>query len=200
MAARDEIVDVRAYLVEAPGAGGDYHARDKGHWLIDTLIANPMSGYPEYKASRTSWGIAVLGSLVVEIETKGGFIGVATGLGGPPACFLIERHFRRFLAGADPRDITRIGAQIYRASMPSGRKGVTVAALSVVALALWALLGRLRDEPVYALIGGATRDEIALYCTGPRPDAYKAQGFLGGKVPLPPGPLGGPRGPQANLG
>ena len=66
---RDEIIDVRAYLVDARGTGGDYHDRAKGHWLIDTLIANPMSGYPEYKASRTSWGIAVLGSLVVEIET-----------------------------------------------------------------------------------------------------------------------------------
>jgi L-rhamnonate dehydratase len=31
-------------VIKARGAGGDYHDRDKGHWLIDTLIANPMSG------------------------------------------------------------------------------------------------------------------------------------------------------------
>src|SRR5580704_12903931 len=196
---RDEITDIRAFLVGGGGGGGDYHDRAKGHWLIDTLIADPMSGYPAYKASRTSWGIAVLGSIVVEIETKGGLVGIATGLGGPPACFLIEKHFRRFLIGADPRDINRIWDQIYRASMPYGRKGVTVAALSVVDLALWDLLGRLRDEPVYALIGGATRDEIDLYCTGPRPDAYKAQGFWGGKVPLPHGPGDGPGGLKANV-
>ena len=199
MRAPDQIAEIRAYLVEAAGAGGDYHARDKGHWLIDTLIANPMSGYPEYKASRTSWGIAVLGSIVVEIETRGGLVGVATGLGGPPACFLIEKHFRRFLVGSDPRDINRIWDQIYRASLPYGRKGVTVAALSVVDLALWDLLGKLRDEPVYALIGGAARDEIALYCTGPRPDLYKAQGFWGGKVPLPHGPADGEAGLKANV-
>jgi L-rhamnonate dehydratase len=196
---RDEIADVRAYLVDARGVGGDYHDRDEGHWLVDTLIANPMSGYTEYKASRTSWGIAVLGSIVVEIETKGGKVGVATGLGGPPACFLIEKHFRRFLIGADPRDVNRIWDQIYRASMPYGRKGVTVAALSVVDLALWDLLGLLRDEPVYALIGGATRDAISLYCTGPRPDIYKAQGFWGGKVPLPHGPADGPSGLKKNV-
>ena len=99
---RDEIIDVRAFLVEAPGAGGDYHDREKGHWLIDTLIANPMSGYADYKASRTSWGIAVLGSLVIEIETKGGTVGVATGLGGAPACFMVEKHFRRFGVGLLP--------------------------------------------------------------------------------------------------
>ena len=89
---RDRIVDVRAHLVDAKGAGGDYHDREKGHWLIDTLISNPMSGYAEYKASRTSWGIAVLGSILVEIETESGVVGVATGLGGPPACFMIEKH------------------------------------------------------------------------------------------------------------
>ena len=121
----------------------------------------------------------MLGSLVVEIETKGGKIGVATGLGGPPACFMIEKHFRRFLVGADPRDINRIWDQIYRASMPYGRKGMTVAALSVVDLALWDLLGILRDEPVYALIGGATREAISLYCTGPRPDVVQGAGLLG---------------------
>jgi L-alanine-DL-glutamate epimerase-like enolase superfamily enzyme len=195
----DEIIDVRAFLVEARGAGGDYHARDPGHWLIDTMIANPMSGYPEYRASRTSWGIAVLGSIVIEIETRGGAIGVATGLGGPPACFLIEKHFRRFLVGADPCDVNRIWDQIYRASMHYGRKGVTIAALSVVDLALWDLLGVLRDEPVYALIGGATRDELTLYCTGPRPEVAKQQGFWGGKVPLPHGPAEGPAGLKRNV-
>jgi L-rhamnonate dehydratase len=194
---RDEIVDVRAFLVA--GAGGDYHDREKGHWLVDTPIANPMSGYPEYKASRTSWGIAVLGSIVVEIETKGGVVGVATGLGGPPACFMIEKHFRRFLAGSDPRDVNRIWDQLYRSSLPYGRKGIAVAAISVVDLALWDLLGKLRGEPVFALIGGATRDRLSLYCTGPRPDVAKAQGFWGGKVPLPHGPGDGPAGLSANV-
>ncbi len=194
---RDEITDVRAFVVE--GAGGDYHDRAEGHWLIDTLIANPMSRYPEYKASRTSWGISVLGSIVVEIETRGGHIGVATGLGGPPGCFMIEKHFRRFLVGSDPRDINRIWDQLYRASLPYGRKGVTVAAISAVDLALWDLLGRLRDEPVYALIGGRTRDSLSLYCTGPRPDVARTQGFWGGKVPLPHGPGDGPDGLRENV-
>lgn len=196
---RDKIVDVRAFLVEQKGAGGDYHDRDEGHWLIDTSIANPMSGYPEYRASRTSWGIAVLGSIVVQIETESGVVGVATGLGGPPACFLIEEHFRRFLVGSDARDINRMWDQMYRASLPYGRKGVAVAAISVVDLALWDLLGHLRDEPVYAMTGGATRDAMDLYCTGPRPEVYKVQGFWGGKVPLPHGPSEGTPGLRKNI-
>ena len=87
------IADVRAYSLSEPGVGGDYHDRAQGHWLVDSLISTPMSVYPDYKESRTSWGIAVLGSLVVEIETESGVVGVATGFGGDPACFLIEKHF-----------------------------------------------------------------------------------------------------------
>lgn len=196
---RNKIVDVRAYTLAEKGAGGEYHDREQGHWLVDTLIANPMSKYPDYKASRTSWGIGVLGSIVVEIETDDGAVGVATGLGGEAACFLIERHFRRFLIGQDPRDIAKMWDQMYRASLPYGRKGLPLAALSVVDIALWDILGLLRDEPVYKLIGGATRDELAVYQTGAYPDISKKLGFIGGKVPLPHGPGDGPEGLRANV-
>lgn len=192
------IADVRAHIIEQSGSGGDYHDQAKGHWLIDSLIANPMSGYADYKASRTSWGIAVLGSILIEVETEDGTIGIATGLGGPPACFMVERHFRRFLIGADIRDVALLWDQMYRASMPYGRKGVTLAAISVVDLALWDAVGLVRGEPVYKMIGGATKPDIPLYCTGPRPDLAREMGFWGGKVPLPHGPSDGPQGLRDN--
>ena len=87
------IKDVRTYAISKEG-GGDYHLQEKGHWITDTYIANPMSMYPKYKKSRQSWGIGVLGSIVVEIELSNGIVGVATGLGGEPACWLIQNHFK----------------------------------------------------------------------------------------------------------
>jgi L-rhamnonate dehydratase len=199
MTSRFRIASVRTYLVESQGDGGDYHRQKEGHWLIDTLISNPMSAYPEYKASRTSWGIGVLGSVVVEIETESGATGVATGFGGPPALWLIRNHFSRFLIGQDARNINRIWDQLFRASMFYGRKGLPIAAISVVDLALWDLVGKVRGEPVYNLIGGLSRDEISFYCTGPAPDAVKEMGFWGGKVPLPHGPADGEEGLRANV-
>lgn len=195
---RFEIVDVRAYAFSQPGVGGDYHDRGQGHWLIDSLIATPMSGYAEYKRSRKSWGIAVLGSILVEVETKSGTVGLATGLGGEPACFLIERHFRRFLLGADCRDTARLWDQMFRASMPYGRKGLALAAISAVDLALWDAQGLIRGEPVWRMIGGETKPEIPVYCTGPRPDLARQMGFWGAKVPLPHGPADGPEGLERN--
>jgi len=66
-------------------------------------------------------------------------------------------------------------------------------------LALWDLLGKIREEPVYALLGGAVRDELVFYATGARPDVAQKLGFLGGKMPLQHGPAEGEAGLAANL-
>lgn len=193
------INEIRVSLIAGKGSGGDYFQQNQGHWLIDSLIANPMSGYAGYRGSRTSWGINVLGSLVVEIETEGGAVGVATGFGGEPAGWLILNHFARFLKGTDARAINKIWDQLYRSSMPYGRTGLPVAAISVVDLALWDLLGKLRQEPVYNLIGGLTRDEVTFYCTGPAPVAIRDMGFWGAKVPLPHSHFDGIEGLRKNV-
>jgi L-rhamnonate dehydratase len=57
-----------------------------------------------------------------------------------------------------------------------------LAAISAVDLAIWDLLGKLRNEPVYKMIGGRTKSEIPFYCTGPFPAEAKRMGFWGGKV------------------
>ncbi len=58
--ALSKIKHVRAFV--ARGAGADYHDQGAGHW-IDDHIATPMARYPEYRQSRQSFGINVLGTL-----------------------------------------------------------------------------------------------------------------------------------------
>ena len=193
------ITDVRAFVLEQKGSGGDYHDREKGHWLVDTLIATPMSAYPEYKQSRTSFGINVMNSIVVEVEASDGTVGISAGQGGAPACYMIEKHFKRFIVGQDPRKLNQFWDQMFRSSRYYGGKGVPLWAISAVDLALWDLLGLLRQEPVYQMIGGATRDQIELYCTGIRPDIAQQAGFIGGKMPLPHGPSDRVEGLNANV-
>jgi L-rhamnonate dehydratase len=72
-------------------------------------------------------------------------------------------------------------------------------AISGVDLALWDLLGKVRGEPVYQLLGGAVRDEIEFYATGARPDLAKKMGFIGGKMPLHCAPAEGDIGFQSNI-
>ncbi|EFY96343.1 Mandelate racemase/muconate lactonizing enzyme [Metarhizium robertsii ARSEF 23] len=125
---------------------------------------------------------------------------VISGVGsGPPGCWLIHQHFERFLIGADPRNTNLLFEQMYRASMFYGRKGLPVAVISVIDLAIWDLLGKLRNEPVYRLIGGATKERINFYCTGPQPTAARDMGFWGAKVPLPHSPEEGHAGLRKNV-
>ena len=194
------ITDIRVSTMAPAARGGTYfEPGTSSHWLVDSLISNPMSGYAEYREKRSSWGIGVLGSLVVELVTADGTVGVAVGSGGMPAAWLIRHHFARFLLGADARNINRIWDQMYRSSLPYGRKGLTIMAISAVDLALWDLVGKVRGEPVYNLIGGRSREEIGFYCTGPDAAAIRAMGFWGAKVPLPEGPFDGEAGLQRNL-
>jgi L-rhamnonate dehydratase len=190
------IRQVRASVIR--GGGADYHDQQGAHW-IDDHIATPMSRYPEYRQSRRSFGINVLGTLVVEIEAADGTVGFAVTTGGEPAAFIVEKHLARFLEGRDPAQIEKIWDQMYFSTQFYGRKGLVVNAISGVDLALWDLLGKLRGEPVYQLLGGAVRDELVFYATGARPDLAKEMGFIGGKLPLHHGPAEGEEGFARNL-
>lgn len=73
--------------------------QSSGHWIVDTPIANPMSEYVEYKASRRSWGINALGTVVAEVTLESGDVGVGISIGGEPAAYIIEHHMARFVEG-----------------------------------------------------------------------------------------------------
>jgi len=187
---------VRAFYTR--GGGADYHDQAPGHW-IDDHIATPMAKYPAYRASRQSFGLNVLGTLVVEVEADNGVVGFAVSTGGEPAAWIVEHHLSRFLIGAPAADIETIWDQMYLSTLFYGRKGLALLAISCVDLALWDLLGKLRQEPVYHMLGGAVRDELIFYATGARPDLAKTMGFIGGKLPLHHSPSEGDEGFRENM-
>jgi L-rhamnonate dehydratase len=190
------IKHVRAFIVR--GGGADYHDQKGGHW-IDSQIATPMSRYPEYRQTRSSFGLNVLGTLVIEVEADDGTIGFAVTTAGEIGAFIVEKHLARFIEGRKVTDIEAIWDQMYFATQYYGRKGVVVNTISGVDLALWDLLAKVRGEPVCALIGGPVRDELVFYATGPRPDLAKGLGFIGGKMPLKHGPAERDEGLKANI-
>ncbi|UTD26870.1 L-rhamnonate dehydratase [Bradyrhizobium sp. WD16] len=190
------IRDVRAFTTR--GGGADYHDQSGYHW-IDDHIATPMARYPEYRQSRQSFGINVLGTLLVEIEASDGTVGFALTTAGEIGAFIVERHLSRFLIGRKITEIEKIWDQMFNATLYYGRKGVVLNAISVVDLALWDLLGKVRQEPVHALLGGPVRDELMFYATGTRPDLAKQLGFIGGKLPLLHGPAEGDEGLKKNI-
>ena len=77
---------LRAYVAQTTSQGADCHDVGAGYWIdgTPTPIANPMSCYKQYSASRKSWGINALGTLVVEVEAEDGTTGVGVTIGGQP--------------------------------------------------------------------------------------------------------------------
>jgi L-alanine-DL-glutamate epimerase-like enolase superfamily enzyme len=135
---------------------------------------------------------------VIEIETDEGVTGFAAnfGGGGPFACAVIDQHFRRFLIGQDPFNIEQIWDQMNRATLPYGLGGVVGMAMSGVDLALWDLMGKALNQPVFRLAGGQTKEEIPCYVTT-HPDCaahWTKRGFLGLKIAAPWGVESGRQG------
>ncbi len=193
------IGDIRALTIDTVGVGGDYGSWAPGHWIVDSPHANPLSVYPDGGDLRSGDASRAVGGILIEVETGGGVVGLATGVGGPPACCIIEHHLKHFLIGRDARDIAGLWDLMYRASLPYGRGGVASMAISAVDLALWDLLGQLRREPVFKMAGATARDSIPAYCTGPFPVLYRDMGFVGAKVALPFGMAAGDEGFRRNV-
>ena len=183
-----KIKEVRAFFMGGATAskgagGGDYHDQEGYHW-IDDHVASPMSKYAQYEDSRKSFGVNVLGTLVVEVEADNGQTGFALSTGGLIGCFIVEKHLNRFIEGRSVCDIKLIHDQMISSTLYySGSGGVVMNAISCVDLALWDLYGKVLDLPVYQILGGAVRDEIRFYATGARPDLAQKLGFIGGKIP-----------------
>ena len=183
------IVHIRALSMGGAAAkihgqgGGDYHDQGNSHW-IDDHIATPMSKYPQYAQSRQSFGLNVLGTLVVEVEASDGTTGFAISTAGAIGCFIVEKHLSRFVEGKRVDQIKLIHDQMLNATLfYSGGGGVVINTISAVDLALWDLYGKVIGLPVYKILGGAVRDEIRFYATGARPDLAQKMGFIGGKMP-----------------
>src|SRR5205814_995007 len=82
-------------------------------------VATPMALYPEYRETRTSFGIDVLGSVVVEVESESGVVGIGVSTGGLPAAFLVERHLARFVEGERADRIELMWDRMWRACLRS---------------------------------------------------------------------------------
>ena len=148
-------------------------------------ITDVKAIYPNYKNVVPSWRTHFW-QIVVRVETDQGIVGLGYGGGGVASVEVVNKHFRELLLGKeinDTEDIKKTWDMLYSASLPYGRKGIAVMALSGVDLALWDLLGKAENSPVYALIGTRNKDSVRSYATGTDVEWYSELGFTAHKFP-----------------
>jgi hypothetical protein len=91
----------------------------------------------------------------------------AQGLEPPEiAAVTIDKALRPLIVGANPLDTEVLWHRMYHTTRDYGRKGSVVAAISAVDIALWDIAGKVRGEPIHALLGGAFRTRVQPYATG----------------------------------
>jgi L-alanine-DL-glutamate epimerase-like enolase superfamily enzyme len=107
--------------------------------------------------------------VLVEIETDEGVTGVGytyTGTTGGRLCAaFIDDYVAPRLVGGPALAPERIWAALFQEHLLIGRRGFLLRALSAVDIALWDLLGKVADQPLYRLLGGF-RDAVPAYASG----------------------------------
>jgi L-rhamnonate dehydratase len=83
--------------------------------------------------------------------------------------------------------------------MSYGRAGIAINAISGVDLALWDLIGKALEMPVYKLLGGETKSRIPAYCTGNDVEQHVQFGFKRLKLAMAYGPADGLEGMRKNV-
>lgn len=67
------------------------------------------------------------------------------------------------LVGEDPSQIEMLWHKVFRSFTYMGSRGAAVECVSGIDIALWDIQGKALGKPIYELLGGKVRDEIALY-------------------------------------
>ncbi|MCY4062777.1 MAG: mandelate racemase/muconate lactonizing enzyme family protein [Chloroflexi bacterium] len=68
--------------------------------------------------------------------------------------------------GEDPLQVEAIWSKMHLRALDYARRGVLVAAISAIDIALWDLRGKLLGQPVSTLLGGRRREQVMVYATG----------------------------------
>ena len=100
----------------------------------------------------------------VIVTTESGLIGLGEAYAAGPDLAVAEvvRYLGHWLIGQDAMRRERLWQLLYRGlRFPAGAVGW--AAISGIDLALWDLAGKVVDQPVYQLMGGAYRDRVWIY-------------------------------------
>ena len=150
--------------------------------IIEVRAVYPRWARPASDAWQSHfWQIAV------RVTSDTGHVGWGYGGGGRPAVQIVNQHLSRFVIGRgieSTEDIRATWQSLYRASLPYGRGGIAMMALSGVDLALWDLLGHSMDAPVYELLGVRKREPVEAYASGTHFQHFRDLGFSNTKIPV----------------
>ena len=155
------------------------------------LLTGPCTNDPYLSEARKLRSAAF-----IEVITDGDHTGIGETYAGyfcPETVPSIVEFFKSILIGQNVDKIPELWQRMYHCGNFWCRVGLGAIVLNGIEAALWDLKGKLLDQPVHALLGGAKYDRLPCYATGgpsnyPKDklagkiDHYFSLGFKGIKV------------------
>ena len=148
--------------------------------------------------------------LICEVETNDGHIGIGNAALAPQLVKnTIDTYLKPLVIGEDPFDYSYIWEKMYRKTLNWGRRGLGMVAISAIDIAIWDVLGKITNKPVFKLLGGRTKEKIPVYASKlyaqplkqlqEEAEKYKNEGFKMFKSRMGWGPKDGSEGMKKNL-
>ncbi|MDW5288064.1 mandelate racemase/muconate lactonizing enzyme family protein [Formosa sp. PL04] len=103
---------------------------------------------------------------LVKITASNGQYGWGEGYGPAKVLEAGIKLLEPFVIGEDPLLNEVVWNKMYRKTLDFARRGVLVASLSAIDIAIWDLKGKILNLPISTLLGGAHRTKIMPYATG----------------------------------
>ena len=111
---------------------------------------------------------------IVRVYTDEGITGIGEAEANPwvikaliesPGGHLLDRSLAQLLIGHDPLHPPAVWDSLYQDTILTGRRGVGIAALGAIDMALWDICGKKTGSPIWRLLGGVNRASVVPYAS-----------------------------------
>lgn len=187
----------------------------EGRFWEERLV-RPIDIYPEYRRQGPVEGgeqiddrHLKISADFLEIHTDEGLVGVAGPIWRDSSYFILAQ-LAQIILGKDALATELLWDQMHRLQV-HGRQGHMMIAISAIDCALWDLKGKALGQPIWRILGGATREKTPAYASmlgyavedlgkvRERALAYKAKGYAAQKWFIRHGPMSGHEGMKQNV-
>src|SRR2546428_3471650 len=114
------------------------------------------------------WAPGLARQILVRVTTDEGLVGWGECFAYGAAlavCNVVDDALAPLVVGQDPTQIEQLVDRMHRTLKIWGRRGLAMMAVSGVELALWDLVGKARNAPVYELLGGLCQSRLRVYAS-----------------------------------
>jgi len=132
--------------------------------IIDLQVI-PLSIPLRHEMPESPWAVGLGRQIIVQVHTDAGIsgLGEAFAYGAPLAVCAAIEELKPLLLGADPTHPEVLSDRLSQATLLYARRGLGLFALSAIDIALWDIVGKVKNQPLYKLLGGTAAKRLPAY-------------------------------------